>query len=135
MKALVVDDELTTGLFLQEILSGYGEVQRCMDGQKAVETYRQELERGHAYDLVCMDIMMPVMGGLEALKLIRREEESHGRFRPQATKVIITTAAQDDDTINQAFRELCDAYIVKPIDAGELMGIVECFFAVEVPGR
>ncbi|HEY2012668.1 MAG TPA: response regulator [Bryobacteraceae bacterium] len=131
MKALVADDELTTRIVLQEILSGYGEVHSCVDGSEAVLTYRRALERGAPYDLVCMDILMPNMSGLEALKLIRREEESRGRFRPRATKVIITTASDDADTINQAFRELCDAYILKPIDAEELIGLVQCLFPIE----
>jgi two-component system chemotaxis response regulator CheY len=71
------------------------------------------------------------MGGIEALKLIRREEELRGRLRPVAAKVIITTAADDQNTISQAFRELCDAYIVKPIDTDELIDIVRCLFPLE----
>ena len=129
MKALVVDDDLITRIVLQEILSGYADVHTCVDGNEAVQAYRRALERGDPYDLICMDVFMPVMGGIEALKIIRREEELHGR--PLATKVVITTAAHDKDTIDQAFRELCDAYIVKPIDAGEIIDIVHCLFPLE----
>src|ERR1022692_3955250 len=114
MKALVVDDDLITRIVLQEILSGYAEVHSCVDGQEAVLAYRRALARGDPYDLVCMDVLMPVMGGIEALKLIRREEELHPRLRPRETKVIVTTATDDQNTIDQAFRELCDAYVIKP---------------------
>jgi two-component system, chemotaxis family, chemotaxis protein CheY len=130
MKALVVDDELTTRIVLQEILSGYGEVHSCMDGNEAVLAFRRALERGNPYDLICMDILMPHMSGIEALKLIRQEEESQHRYGSR-TKVIMTTAADDHDTINQAFRELCDAYILKPIDVEELVGLVHCLFPIE----
>lgn len=130
MKALVVDDELTTRMVLQEILSGYGEVHSCVDGSEAVLAHRRALERGHPYDLICMDILMPNMGGLEALQIIRREEESHGRVQPRRTKAIITTAADDDQTIGRAFQGLCDAYILKPIDAEELVGLVHCLFPI-----
>ena len=68
MKALVVDDDLMTRIVLQEILSGYAEVHSCVDGSEAVLAYRRALERGEPYDLVCMDFLMPVMGGIEALK-------------------------------------------------------------------
>ena len=97
MKALVVDDDLITRIVLQEILSGYADVHSCVDGNEAVQAYRRALERGDPYDLICMDVLMPVMGGIEALKIIRREEELHGRFRPQATKIVIATASDDKE--------------------------------------
>jgi two-component system, chemotaxis family, chemotaxis protein CheY len=131
MKALVVDDDLMTRIVLQEILSGYAEVHSCVDGSEAVQVYRRAIERGDPYDLVCMDVLMPVMGGIEALKLIRREEEQRGRHRPWATKVIVTTASDDSDTISQAFRELCDAYVIKPVDAEEFTNVVQCLFPIE----
>ena len=131
MKALVVDDDSINRIVLQEILSGYAEVQSCEDGNEAVLAYRRALDQGAPYDLVCMDVLMPVMGGIEALKLIRGEDELRGRPRSQAAKVIITTAADDNDTIGQAFRELCDAYIVKPIEADEIIDIVRWLFPLE----
>jgi two-component system chemotaxis response regulator CheY len=131
MKALVVDDDLITRIVLQEILSGYADVHSCVDGNEAVLAYRRALGRGEPYDLICMDVLMPVMGGIEALKLIRREEERYSPLRPRLTKVIVTTAADDKETINRAFRELCDAYVVKPIDTGEILDIVRCLFPLE----
>jgi two-component system chemotaxis response regulator CheY len=131
MKALVVDDDLITRIVLQEILSGYAEVHSCVDGSEAVLAYKRAIDRGEPYDLVCMDVLMPVMGGIDALKLIRREEELHGRVRPRATKVVITTATDDKNTISQAFRELCDAYVVKPIDTEEIIDVVRCLFPIE----
>ena len=131
MKALVVDDDLINRIVLQEILSGYAEVHSCVDGQEAVLAYRRALARGDPYDLVCMDLLMPVMGGIEALRLIRREEELYCPSGARNTKVIITTSADDADTISQAFRELCDAYVVKPIDTEEIIDIVHCLFPLE----
>jgi two-component system chemotaxis response regulator CheY len=131
MKALVVDDDLITRIVLQEILSGYAEVHSCVDGSEAVLAYRRALERDDPYDLVCMDVLMPVMGGIEALEIIRREEQLYCGLGPRVTTVIVTTATDDRDTINQAFRGLCDAYVVKPIDAGQFTSVVDCFFTIE----
>jgi two-component system chemotaxis response regulator CheY len=131
MKVLVVDDELMNRLVLQKVLSRYAEVDSRVDGQEAVLAFRGALDRGDPYDLVCMDVFMPNMGGIEALKLIRQAEELYGRFRPLATKVVITTASDDTDIINQAFHELCDAYVVKPIDAREIIDIVHCLLPLE----
>ena len=131
MKALVVDDDLINRIVLQEILSGYAEVHSCVDGQEAVLAYRRALARGDPYDLVCMDLLMPVMGGIEALRLIRREEELFCPSGARNTKVIITTSADDADTISHAFRELCDAYVIKPIDTEEFTNVVGCLFPIE----
>src|SRR5260370_42696418 len=92
MKALVVDDDLTTRIVLQEMLSRYAEVHRCMDGAEAVQACSRALDHCAAYDLVCLDLLMPTMSGLEDLKLIRQAEERRGRARPHGPTVIITTA-------------------------------------------
>lgn len=131
MKALVVDDDLISRIMLQEILSPYAEVHSCSDGREAVLASSRALGRDAPYDLICLDLMMPVMGGLEALKLIRQEEARKARFRPDASRVIVTTASADVGTIDEAFRELCDAYIVKPVDGAELLNLVHCLVPVE----
>jgi two-component system chemotaxis response regulator CheY len=131
MKVLVVDDDITTRIVLEEILSGYAEVHTCADGDEAVLAYRRQLECGEPYDLVCMDILMPKMNGIEALNLIRREEELDPVLRRRHTKVIMTTGSGDRSTIDQAFQGLCDAYVVKPIDTEEFNGVVECLFPIQ----
>lgn len=130
MKALVVDDDQTTRIILQQIVSRYAKIHCCADGTEAVQACIRALDDGDPYDLICLDIMMPTMNGLEALKLIRQEEERHGCARPQGAKVIITTASDDDESIDTAFQQLCDAYIVKPIDGTELLDIVYCLCPV-----
>jgi two-component system chemotaxis response regulator CheY len=122
---------LTTRIVLQEILSPYAEVHSCEDGSEAVAACADALRRGVPYDLICLDLFMPNVGGLEALKLIRQEEERHGLARQHGSKVVITTAAGDRDSISTAFRELCDAYLVKPIDAAELLDLVYCLCPME----
>jgi len=131
MKALVTDDDLTTRIVLQELLSPYAEVHSCVDGAEAVQACTRALDHGAPYDLICLDLLMPIMNGLEALKLIREEEERHGRSRPHGAKVIVTTASGDPDSINTAFQQLCDAYIVKPIDGAQLLNLVYCLCPME----
>ena len=130
MKALVVDDEFTTRTLLQEMLASLAEVDSCGDGTEAVEACSLALQHGTPYDLICMDIMMPNMNGLDALGVIRQAEESHGISRVHSAKVIVTTAAGDTETIEKAFTGLCDAYITKPIDAEELLNLVYCLCPV-----
>jgi two-component system chemotaxis response regulator CheY len=131
MKALIVDDDPITRMVLQKILSQYAHVQTCADGNEAVAAYRSSLQRGELFDLICMDVLMPGMGGIEALAHIRREEELNSGLPSRNTKVIMTTASDDNDTIRQSFNGLCDAYVIKPIDAAELIDVVHCLFPVE----
>ena len=129
MKALVVDDDSTCRLVLEDILARLGEVDSCSDGTEAVSAARLALANGTPYDLICLDLLMPSMNGLEALQWIRREEECCGR--PHAAKVIVTTSSEDQGNIEQAFGQLCDAYIVKPVDAGNFLDVMECVCDVD----
>ena len=133
MKVLVVDDELTTRIVLEEVLCPYGQVDTCVDGVEAVAACTRALDGGKPYDLVCLDLLMPNMGGLEALKLIRLEEDRHGLTRGNGSKIVIATAVGDKENINSAFRQLCDAYLVKPVDATELLDMVYCLCPIEEP--
>ena len=129
MKALVVDDDLTSRLILADVLSRFGQVDSCADGVEAVRAGMAALDQGDPYDLICMDLLMPTMNGLEALQSIRQEEESRGR--PRASKVIVITGNEDSGSIDAAFGRLCDAYIVKPIDTEALLGVLYCLCPLE----
>lgn len=124
MKSLVVDDDLTSRLVLEDALSHLGGVDSCSDGTEAVTAVRGALDRRDPYDLICMDILMPTMNGLEALQLIREEEARRGR--PRAAKVIVITGNEDRGSIDEAFSQLCDAYLVKPIDTKAFLNVLEC---------
>ena len=124
MKALVVDDDVTSRQILVEIISSFAEVDSCDDGSDAVSAARHALKLGKPYDLICLDILMPMMNGLDALESIRREEEAHGRSR--ASKAIVISSSDEADNIEQAFGNLCDAYLVKPIDGRKFLDILAC---------
>jgi two-component system chemotaxis response regulator CheY len=128
MKMLIADDDVATRTVLRRILEGYGEVHTCADGDEALQACRQALEVSQAYDLICLDLQMPNLDGLEALRRIRKEEHNHGC--EHASKIIIATASDDDSTVSAAFSQLCDAYIVKPIDPVELVNLLYCLCPV-----
>jgi len=133
MRVLVVDDELTSRFLLQETLARYGDVEASEDGSEAVEKCIQALGENRPYDIICMDIMMPGMSGLEALQRIRQEEERTGRTRSDGAKVIMITAKDDSESIAQSFQQLCDAYLTKPVDMRDLLNILHCLYPVPEP--
>lgn len=121
MKTLIVEDDFTNRLLLQEFLLPYGLPQVAVNGVEAVEAVRTALEAGAPYDLVCLDIMMPEMDGQAALRRIRDLETARGIQSTKGMKIIMTTALDDVKNIVSAFSGLCDAYLIKPIDRAELL--------------
>jgi two-component system chemotaxis response regulator CheY len=121
MKTLIVEDDFTSRLLLQEILKRYGAVHIAVNGLEAVQAMRDALDQSTPYDLICLDIMMPEMNGYEALKEIRTLEEEHGIRYSNGTKIFMTTALDHVKNVMQAFHGLCDAYLFKPIDKAKLL--------------
>jgi len=124
MNTLIVEDDFTSGLLLQKILSSYGPVHIAVNGQEAIEAVRVSLETAQPYNLICMDIMMPVVDGHQALKKIRALEVSKGTVSTRCAKIIMTTALNDLQNKISAFSGLCDDYLVKPIDRQRLLGVI-----------
>lgn len=121
MKALIVEDDFTSRLMMQEFLKMYGTLHIAVNGKEAVEAVRVALESGEPYHLICLDIMMPEMDGQAALKHIRDLEEARGIMMSDGAKIIMTTALDDVKNAMSAFHNLCDAYLVKPIDRAKLL--------------
>jgi two-component system chemotaxis response regulator CheY len=121
MKTLIVEDDFTSRLVLQEFLNPYGPSHIAVNGTEAVEAVRTALEAGEHYDLVCLDIMMPEMDGQTALKRIRDLEEARGILFTKAAKIVMTSALHDVKNIVGAFSGMCDAYLIKPIDRARML--------------
>jgi len=121
MRTLIVEDDFTSRLLLQEHLKSYGPSHVAVNGQEAVEAVRLALEANEPYDLICLDIMMPKLDGHGALKQIRALEEDKGIWSSNGAKAVMTTALSDMKNVNTAFGSLCDAYLVKPIDKAKLL--------------
>ena len=97
-------------------LSKYGECDITVDGMEAVDAFLMALEDKEPYDLVCLDIMMPVMDGYQALMGIRNLEKERGIPEDKAVKVIMTTALNEEKNVKMAFELGCTIYSGKPID-------------------
>ena len=131
MKTLIVEDDFTSRLILQTFLSRYGECHIAVNGREAVAAFGTALEAGLRYDLICMDIMMPEMDGREAVRQIRALEEARGILSTSGARIIMTTAVNDIKEVSRCFEELCDAYLVKPINLARLLSQVKSYHLVQ----
>ncbi len=115
MKTLIVEDDFTSRLLMQELLKKYGPVHIAVNGKEAVQAVRISLAANEPYDLICLDIMMPEMDGQEALRQIRREEEHRDILSENGANILMTTVLDDVKNVMTAYSNLCDGYLPKPI--------------------
>jgi chemotaxis protein histidine kinase CheA len=126
LRMLLVEDDFASRLLLHVFLSRYGECHIAVNGREAVEACRSALERRQKYDLICMDILMPEMDGREAVRQVRAMERARGILSAGA-KIIMTTTVHDIKEVIRCFQELCDAYLMKPIDLSELLSQMKSY--------
>jgi len=127
LRILLVEDDFACRLLLQTFLSRYGQCHIAVNGEEAVDAFRIALDCGQPYDLICMDIMMPVMDGREAVRQVRALEESQGILSTFGARIFMTTTVQEIKEVFLCFKELCDAYLMKPLDLGQLLDQMKFF--------
>lgn len=115
MVVLIVEDEFITRRLLTHYFNKNATCDIAINGEEAVLAVKIALEEGTPYDLICLDVMMPKLDGYDTLKEIRALEAKAGIDILNGQKVIMITAVSDGSSVMEAFRELCDGYVIKPI--------------------
>ena len=113
-KILIVDDSRTSRKILKGILenAGYEVVGEATNGQEGYERYVELMP-----DIVTMDITMPVLDGIEALKKIKNEY-------PEA-KVVMVTAAGQKTKMVEAVQNGANEFVSKPFEPEQLKMIID----------
>ena len=112
-KIMLVDDAAFMRMMIKDTLSknGYADIVEADNGQAAVNAYPAERP-----DLVVMDITMPVMDGLEALKEIKRMDPG--------ANVIMCSAMGQEAMVVDALKHGAKDFIVKPFKPERIMKTV-----------
>ena len=113
-KILTVDDSAFMRRIIKTTLvkAGYAEIYEAADGIQALEKYNQLKP-----DLVLMDITMPNMNGLEALKAIRAADAG--------ANVVMCTAMGQEPMVIEAIRSGAKDFIVKPFQSERILKMVD----------
>ena len=109
LKILIAEDNDSNYLLVRHILKNYN-LTRALDGADAVWKARNE-----SFDLILMDMKMPVMGGLEATRRIRE-------FNAKVPIIALTANAFDSDK-GSAIEAGCNAFLAKPLSKKQLLEI------------
>jgi CheY-like chemotaxis protein/PAS domain-containing protein len=113
VRVLLADDNPTNRKVIELMLGATDAVVRSVEnGALAVEAWRAA-----PYDVVLMDLRMPVMDGLEAIRAIRLAEAERGGAR---TPIVVLSANTSSDDRKASAEAGADAHIAKPIRADEL---------------
>ena len=114
---LLVEDNEDNVFLIQNFLKGSGhQLDIASNGEEALGRFKK-----YNYDLVLMDIQMPVMDGHSATREIRKWEDEEGRKR---TPVIALTAHALVTEIRKSRAAGCDDHITKPIRKNELLRLI-----------
>ncbi len=117
LRILIAEDSPDNRLLLEAYLKNSPHaVTFAEDGQRAVELFSSS-----QYDLVLMDMLMPVMDGLTAVRTIRAFESGQGRERASIVALTANALARD---IEASHGSGCDAHISKPISKENLLGLI-----------
>ena len=113
-KILLIDDSETILQMEQMILAK--EPYELLVARDGAEGLARALECNP--DLILMDVVMPRMGGFEALRQLR------GNQRTRTVPVVMVTTKAEAESIETGYASGCNDYIVKPIDSIELIAKV-----------
>lgn len=119
MKALLAEDDAIGRLTGTRMLEKLGmEVDCALNGRQAMEMFRSG-----AYDIVFMDVQMPVMDGLAATRAIREAEAAAPS--PRRTPIVAMTAHAMDGDKDICLEAGMDGYVAKPLDKDKLAEAVK----------
>lgn len=112
MRVLIADDSEINLLLLANMLEQYGcVVDSAMNGQEALQLIREQ-----DYQMALIDLNMPVMTGLELVKVIRSQHNP--------LKIAAISAYADEHKITEALKAGFDFYLTKPLDENKLIKIL-----------
>ncbi len=118
LKILVVDDSVDTVLLIRAFLKNVPwEIESADNGRTA-----SEMAISKPYDLIVMDLDMPVMDGYAATRQIRSSECLHGR---SAVPIVALTAHSEAEAASKSIEAGCTAHVTKPIRRTALIDTIE----------
>ena len=122
MKILIAEEDLTSRKIMSKIFSEFGDCDLVINGLEAIDAFLLGHKDNEPYDLICLDLMMPKVDGIKALKTIR-DLEKQDKLKP--SKIIMVTALDEKEVVEDAFNKGADAYATKPVDIDKLIEVIK----------
>lgn len=135
LRVLLAEDNSINALLASTVLSKLGcTFEHVTDGRAAIDRVRRSIEHGERpFDLVLMDLFMPICGGIEAMHAIRELCSGHDLAAPRIVAVTANAFPEDRDA---CLAEGMDGYLAKPFDRADLVAVLDtCLPGPSLPVR
>jgi CheY-like chemotaxis protein len=115
VKLLIVDDNVFNQKILYYALKNYFEIESVNNGLEAIDLLEKQ-----EFDVVIMDLSMPVMDGADATWQIRESDKFRNKFIP----IIFVTTNDDDYEQTRCLDNGADDFLIKPVDTEQLISVI-----------
>lgn len=128
-RVLIVEDNFTHRQLMGEFFGRYESftLDFAGNGVEAIQAVINAREAGESYNLIMMDMVMPVMDGIEATRTIRVLEKQWGTIPTAETPIVFVSTQSDPSGVVNAYKQGATDYITKPIQAGRIKQIIRRF--------
>ncbi len=121
MRTLIVENDFTCRKFLKKMIAPLSECEASVNGEEAVQAFQRAFHQ-NAFDLIIVNSCLPMLNGLNTLKIIRGIETRLKVSSEARVKVIMMAPLDVSPEIPGAMDEgMIDAYILKPVTVDKIM--------------
>jgi two-component system chemotaxis response regulator CheY len=127
MRILIVDDDYICRTQYKALLQRYGDCDSAPNGKIALELIEVAYDEEVPYQLITVDIDMPEMNGHALIQRIREFEKikAEGKKGTPEVKILMISAKRDASDVMSSFREGCEGYLCKPINAERIEDVLK----------
>jgi len=121
LNVLIVDDDEITRIHSNELLKPHGHCRVAASGAQALALVEQSITDGQPYDLILMDVVMPVLDGLATVRrIVTLYNDRHVPLERRPKIVMLSSVDEPDTQIDALYACGADHYLLKPLDWDKL---------------
>jgi CheY-like chemotaxis protein len=126
IRILLAEDSSDNRMLIEAYLKGNYQIDEAENGEAAINMFKAS-----NYDLVLMDIQMPIVDGYTAVRAIRQWEAEQSRGH---TPIIALTASAMNEAVQRSLQVGCDSHVSKPVKRSTLIEAVRAATGAFKPG-
>jgi two-component system, OmpR family, alkaline phosphatase synthesis response regulator PhoP len=119
---IIVEDDIPSVKYYETLLRNSGAIVRVFSNGKSFVNYFSETD--DKIDLILIDFLIPLVNGIECIKLLRKSKRN--------VPVLMLTAYYSEQTKAEAYIAGCNEYILKPVFPEKLLGMIEKYLSPQI---
>ena len=134
MNILLVEDVTINRVILKNILQNFNcvnNIDEAKDGIEAIEKIIRAYNRNNKYDIIFLDIIMPMQSGYHVLEQIKKYEKNNNISDNNRAKIITISSLDSDEEKNKSLKMGADDAIIKPITYNMVKDIFQKWEIIE----